>query len=605
MRMNSITKQSTMSAPDSESGAWPELHRVRRAIVVVDVVESVRLMQAYEADVIDRWRRFVGEVRTQALPLHGGRMVKHLGDGMLLEFEHVSQAIAAAFDINRRLPASNAGRPADAAIHLRMGVHVADVVVDELDLFGAGVNLTARLAGLAAAGEIVVSPEVNEQLIHGLDADSEDLGECWVKHVDAPLRAYRVLSVGAPGANALRHAPSAPIKPTLAVMDLAATGPAQLLGSLLADEVSALLAVHGTVDVISRLSTRQRTRSTEQGALDLLRHLRTAYGLAGSCTESAGQLVLRFELLFVATNTVVWSGSTRSSVRDAVSSPAAVLEPICSQAMGAIRAHETRRARTMPIASLQSYALLLGGVALMHRLSVSDFERARTLLEAVIERVPRHPDAFAWMAKWHILAAHQGWSSDTAATMSRAAESARRALDLDDGCALALTISGMVQIYFHRRLDEGEALYRRAIEAFPNDSLAWLLKGTLHGFRGEGQLALHDTRRALALSPLDPLRYYYLALAASAAASAGEHQEAIDLATSSLRANSMHASTLRVLAIAYSMLGRMDEAQAVVSQLMTLDPAFTVGRFLERAPGADFEIGKTFAGALLRAGVPH
>lgn len=593
-----------MSVPTAEDVSWPELHRVRRAIVVVDVVESVRLMQANEADVIDRWRRFVNEVRTQVLPQHGGRMVKHLGDGMLLEFQGVHQAISATLDINRRVPAYNTGRTPDAAIHLRMGVHVADVVADEFDIYGTGVNLAARLAGLAPAGDIVVSPEVNEQLIVGLDADTEDLGECWIKHVATPVRAYRVTVAGVDAVPKFRPLRSGSMRPALAVFDFSGEASMQLLGSLLADEFSALLAVNGTVDVISRLSTRRRLRP-DTGAPELLRHLEAAYGIAGSCVESGAQVVLRIELLFATTNTIVWSGVARADARDAVAAPARVLEDLCSQAMGALNAHETRRVRTMPIASLESYALLIGGVALMHRLSVSDFDRARSLLEGVIERVPRHPDAHAWMAKWHILAAHQGWSDNTAATASRAAESARRALDLDDSCALALTISGMVQTYFRRRLDEGEALYRRALDANPNDSLAWLLKGTLHGFRGEGAAALHDTRLALSLSPLDPMRYYYLALAASAAASAGEHEEAVSLALLSLRANSMHASTLRVLTIAYSMLGKLDEARPVVQKLLTLDPGFTVSRFLERAPGADFEIGKTFAYALARAGVPQ
>jgi adenylate cyclase len=187
-----ITRETTPAEPPQ----WPELPRERRTLVVVDVVESVRLMQAHEADVINRWRRFVHEVQTQVLPPHGGRLVKSLGDGLLLEFADVSLAIAAALDVQARLPAYNIGRAADAALFLRVGAHEAEVVVDKLDVYGAGVNLAARLAGLAGPGEIVVSAAVRHQLTDGLDAEFEDLGDCYLRNVALPVRAFRVGPAG-------------------------------------------------------------------------------------------------------------------------------------------------------------------------------------------------------------------------------------------------------------------------------------------------------------------------------------------------------------------------------------------------------------------------
>src|SRR5580765_3487201 len=178
--------------PTPEPIDWPELSRQRRAIVVVDVVESVRLMQANEADVIDRWRRFVNEVRTQVLPAHGGRLVKSLGDGLLLEFGTVPAAVAASLDVQRRIMPFNVGRDANAVMGLRIGVHVAEVVVDALDIYGAGVNLAARLADLAAPGEIAASAEARDALAEGVDADLHDLGECFLRRIDEPVRAYRI-----------------------------------------------------------------------------------------------------------------------------------------------------------------------------------------------------------------------------------------------------------------------------------------------------------------------------------------------------------------------------------------------------------------------------
>ncbi len=162
----------------------------------------------------------------------------------------------------------------------------------------------------------------------------------------------------------------------------------------------------------------------------------------------------------------------------------------------------------------------------------------------------------------------------------------------------------MVRVYNDRRLDEAEALYRLAIEAHPNDALAWLLKGTLHAFRGEGDEAVHHTRLAAALSPLDPISYYFDSLAASAEAAAGHYAIAVELAQRSRRANRLHGSTLRILAISLAMLDRIDEARAAARELRTLEPRFTVDHFLARSPSADYPIGRTFADALRRAGVP-
>ena len=585
-----------------------DLQAVRRAILVVDLVESVRLMQSDETEVIRRWRQFVAEVSRLLREQYGGRVVKHLGDGMLVEFSLVSGAIAAAFEMHRLMDRLTQGMPAPTALRLRAGLHVGDVRIDETDVFGHNVNLAARLASLALPGGTVVSPEIMDELVPGLHAGFEDMGECWLKGLAHSVRAYRAEPAKA-GFNtrqpASRHdaAPAGSLLPRLAVLDIAAQAGDEVMGSLISDEIAGLLTVNHGVELVSRMSTRKRG-SQGQAAVDLLRHLQASYGLCGSCSRVGTRVVLRLELLAAGPNTVMWTGGATVSVEDFVSAPADALQALCSEAMAAAQAHEARRARTLPIASLESHALLIGGVTLMHRLSRASFERGRELLEAVSERAPRHPDAHAWLARWHLMQAFQGWSDDAQVSSSRANAAARRALDLDTDCSLALTVAGMVQTYSHRRLDEGERLYRQALQANPNDALAWLLKGTLHGFRGEGAAALADTRRALALSPIDPHRYYYDALAASAALSAGEYAQAVQLAERSLHANSLHASTLRVLAIAHMLSGDEAAARVQVDRMLVLEPTFTVQRFLERAPGADYPIGRSFADALRQAGVP-
>ena len=493
-------------------------------------------------------------------------------------------------------------------MRLRVGLHVGNVVVDQTDVFGAGVNLAARLASLAGPDQIVVSSDVREGLTDGLDAEITDMGECWLKHLDAPVRAFRLHRPGQlqlVGGMDTGFMPS--LRPSLAVLSFSTVGDAGPVGMMLADEFANIASIHGTVDVLSRLSTRHPAVDAEKSkgrSLLLLSHLKAAYAIAGSCAEFRGHVTLALELIHVRSNTVAWSATRRHPMDVAVAMPQAVLGELCSEALSALQVNETRRARSLPIASLEAYSMLTGGIALMHRLTREDFNRGRDLLQAVVDRVPRHPDAHAWLSKWHCLEGYQGWSNDVAKSSARAVDAARHALERDSQCSLALTVTGMVKTYVDRQFDEGERYYRAALDANPCDAFAWLLKGALHSFRGEGEQAVEDSQRALQLSPLDPMRYYFDSIAASAAASAGDYEASVKLGENSLRLNRLHGSTLRVLIIALAMQDRVDEARTHVKSLLKLEPGFTVERFRSRAPGSEFEVGKTFAQALARAGIP-
>lgn len=599
-----------MNTPATDEACRPGLLRVLRTIVVVDVVESVRLMLQREDQVIMQWRQFVREARSTTLPAHGGCLVKSLGDGMLLTFDDVRSALACTSSLRAALARQGSADTATEPLRLRAGVHHAEVVVDDIDIFGSAVNLTARLAGLAGPDEVVASAEAVDQIVPGLDAEIDDLGECYFKHIREPVRAYRLSAPAcAPDsfiqmgqAAAADHASIELPRPKVAALTLDGAGDAQVLHSLIADEIAVQLSAHDSLDVISRMSTRHAS-GVEPAAL--LRRLGADYGICGSCAQIGGRVVATLELVFAPDQRVVWSDTLATTLDELVAEPATFLQGLCRSVMEAIEVHETGRARSLPLASLGSYSLLIGGVRLMHRLSRADFERARDILETLVGRHPRHPDGYAWLAKWYILELHQGWSADARASSGLAHDMARRALDHDDRCSVAMVVSGMVKTFSDRRLDDAEAIYTATLDAHPNDALAWLLKGMVHAFRGEGAQAVQHARRASELSPLDPIRYYFDSLGASAEAAAGNYEQAVLLAQRSLRANAMHASTLRILTIAYAMLDRMPEARRVVQKMLALEPDFSVERFLARSPAADYPIGRTFAEALVRAGVPR
>jgi TolB-like protein/Tfp pilus assembly protein PilF len=377
-----------------------------------------------------------------------------------------------------------------------------------------------------------------------------------------------------------------------------------ILGEVLADDVISALSHTADLHVISRLSTtvfRGRNATLDEISM----HLRATYVLSGAYRTSRDQLVVAAELAEAKSGRVVWGTELKGKITSVVGGTSDLAESIVKQVSAALIARELERAQTQPLPTLESYTLLLSAITLMHRLSLQDFERARQMLDVVVERAPRQAVPLAWLAKWHVLRVQQGWTEDSGEDANRALQCTRRALDMDENCSLALAVDGFVHTNLLRRLDIGLSRYEHALRVNPNDSLAWLLKGTLHAFKGEGEPALKATQRALKLSPLDPHRYFYDSLAATVECSAKRYHRAIEAARRSLRLNRKHSSTLRALAVAQWNVGQEDEARATIAELMRLEPGYTIRTFLERSPSSAYETGKEWSKALRSAGVPE
>lgn len=165
-----------------------------RVIVLLDVVESVRLMERDEQGFIRRWQAFVREVRDQVMPAFAGRIHKSTGDGLMLEFASASDAIGAAFELLRVIDAGNEGRAPHERIELRIAAHVARFVADEFDIYGCGVNLTSRLLGVAGPGEVCITAALRELLEDDAARRMEDTGTHRLRHLSEPVQVYRVTS---------------------------------------------------------------------------------------------------------------------------------------------------------------------------------------------------------------------------------------------------------------------------------------------------------------------------------------------------------------------------------------------------------------------------
>ena len=593
------------SASPSDESIGRSAFRRHGTVVFADIAESVRLMERDEEGTVARWRALVARIANSILGQTGGRLVKSMGDGLMLEFADPVSAVRASLAIQHETKDSNAGVAPAERIQLRIGAHTGEHLSDALDLYGHDVNLAARVMGVAGPGEVVVSAAVRDQILDEIDAQIEDLGDCWLKHVSAPVRCYRL---GPPGLEpaVLASNPTQDLRATIAVLPPVCRDPTpdhQVLGEIFADNVIRELSRSEDLDVISRLTT-SALRGRSITPAQIARRLGATFVLSGQYMVTGSRVSVTAELCHTGTSKVLWSDSVSGSVTGLLSGDSALFDRVIGAIRASLVSASIQRLMSQPLPSLESFTLMMAAVALMHRQSRQDFDRSRRALEVVIERAPRHPSPRAWLAKWHVLRLMQGWANDPVEGSNAALAESARALDLDGGYSLALAIDGLAQMHFLKRLDVAEERFSAAITANPNDSLAWLLKGTLHAFRGEGREAVRSTGRALRLSPLDPLKYYYDSLSATAALAAGEPQRAVELAQRSIRSNRLHTSTLRALAIGRWQLGDATGARSAIEQLLTSEPGLTVSAWRARTPSRGHAICEDWAKALEAAGLP-
>lgn len=571
--------------------------RVARTVMFAGVVDSVRLVEADEEGAVRGILATADRIAREVLPRHGGRLVKRLGDGLMAEFDDPAAAVRAARDC---LDACGTGAP----VQLRVGLHAGEVLSVGGDLLGRAVNVAARILSLARPGELVATAEVKDATAGRMDLDFEDLGDCHLRNLAAPVRVWRL----SPPGSLPRLRPmldEADLLPTVAVLPLRPAPrreDAEGIGEVIAEEIIVALSRSGALNVTSRLST---SAAATWGAplARLGEALGAQFVLSGSFAGGAERLTVDLELAEVRSGRVLWATRLRESFEALIHEPEAVDEIVAS-VQGAVVQAEVRRARSRPPPTLESHALLTAATSLMHRPSARDFALAETLLRNLMERAGELPAAMSAMARWHVLRVTQGWTDDPQREGREALRLTRDALAIDPDDVAALVSEGFVLTNLIHRLDEAEARYDAALDLCPNEPTGRLLRGVLHAFRGEGAKAVRDAERAMHLAPRDPHRYLFESLAASACIAAGDDARALALATQSLRSNRGHTSRLRVKAVAEVRLGRGEAARATVRELLARQPGLTVSGWLGTAPSKDYPVGREFARSPAEAGVP-
>jgi class 3 adenylate cyclase/tetratricopeptide (TPR) repeat protein len=596
-------------AIDDLSTSFPSLpFQANKVVLVIDLVESVRLMASHEAAVVARWGAFMGDAAQRVLPKHKGRLVKSLGDGLLAEFDDPADAVRAAMALHAFFVPSNRHLPADQQLHLRAGINASHLYVGEHDVYGHGVNLAARLATLGEAGEIVVSAPVRDGIVDGVDGEIEDMGESYLKHWPEPVRTWRVhpLRDSQPSWRPdKREVQTSDFRPSIAIIPFDARTPAPkyfVIGELIADGVIAQLARSQDIRVIARLSTTAfRGRHATPGEIDA--RLDASFVLCGSYATVGNRVLITAELTDTRRGEVVWADRISGDTMDLMQAQSELIHRLASSCAQALLNAEVQRSLVLPLPQLDSNTLMLGGITLMHRSTPRDLQRSQQLLEAVAERHKRVAAPWAWLAKWHVMQVVQGMSADPVNEFRRAISIADRALDREPTSALALAIKGHALCHLGTDIDTSRQLLVLATESNPNDPMAWLYAGFWSTMWGASADAVTESERALNLSPLDPHQYYLQMLAANSYLADGRLDIAVSMCQKSLRSNRYHLSTLRALLTAQFELGDVAEARETLAILTKLQPDLTVSKFLTY--GSSSPLRQRGAKAMSSLGLPN
>ncbi|KJZ17922.1 hypothetical protein [Loktanella sp. S4079] len=370
----------------------------------------------------------------------------------------------------------------------------------------------------------------------------------------------------------------------------------------IAEEISRMMSRSSLVSVISHLSGR----AMSQRFIDIASvrdTLDADYLITGSMRRNGEDLIADVDFIDTRTGTLLWNRNLHCSFHNFSKASVDWLVNVVQSAGQSIAETALRMGRQTPLPQLSDHRLLIAGATAMHRPRFGDFLKAREFLDEAVARAPENPQVHAWLGKWYVLSIFKNYTTDRAADTQRALDCTARALDLDPLSSFGLTIDGFLNGNILKNMDVAEARYAAAQDINPNESLAWLLRGSLLAFRDEGRSAIMATEKARRLSPIDPFGYYFDSLASSAHLAAGNYQQSLDLAEQSIMANDRHISTLRVRIAALHALNRGAEAKQAAHDLLRRFPEFRLADYRTTHPSSESKTGRLVVAALSDAGL--
>ena len=531
------------------------------AIFAGDIAGYSRLMGVDEEGTLRRINELRREFLDFKISEHRGRVVKRTGDGILIEFASAVDAARCAFEIQGGMSERNGPLPPDKRMELRIGIHVGDIIIEDGDIFGDGVNIAARLEGIAQPGGICISDDAYRQVRDKLDVAFEDGGEQELKNIARPVRVYwaRIDKKPEPAAPTLAL-PSKPSIAVLAFQNMSGDPEQEYFADGIAEDVITALSRSRWLFVVARNSSfTYKGKSVDVRQVG--RELGVRYVLEGSVRKSGNRVRISAQLIDAADGHHVWAERYDRGLEDIFAVQDEMTNQITSAIAPGIVAAEVQRAQAKDAGELGTWERLMRAHWHIQRFTPEDFKEAIRLLDDLLRQEPNNATALSDLAFASHFLGSFAWADDPEAAFARSREAARRAIALDDKDAAAHAMAAVGE-FFSGRHDDAIRRLRRAIELDPNSSIARGMLGAAYTFGGEPELALQQAEAAIRLSPRDFLNVIWHITGAWAHFSAERFEEAAECAQRAVDWNPAFADAHGVLAASLAHLGRTAEARS-------------------------------------------
>jgi adenylate cyclase len=559
----------------TEPGAERVEHRLV-AILAADVVGYSRLMATDESGTLRRLKNLLSEVVEPAVAAHQGRIVKTTGDGLLVQFGSAIDAVTCAAAWQDAVSARQAGTPPVERFVFRIGVNLGDVIVDGGDVFGDGVNVAARLEGLAEPGGILVSASLHDQVIGKADLAFADQGEQVLKNMPRPVRAYRVVVAARAQGGEGGERPSLPDRPSIAVL------PFQNMSGDAEQEYFADGIVEDIITALSRFKelfviARNSSFVYKGKAVDIqrvARELGVRYVLEGSVRKAGNRVRITGQLIDAATRAHLWADKFDGALEDVFELQDRITESVIGALAPSLQKAEIERSRRKPPASLDAYDYVLRAQAHIAANTPAETAQAFQYLEQALTLDPDYAFAHALLGNAHGQIFRAATGAERIAAQQGAERHARQAMTLGAADGAVLTLAGWVLLIAVPDVAGGRAALDRAVQLNPNLAIALAYRGIALAITGEPEAAIQEARKALRLNPIDPNAFLAWSGIVIAHVDLGQYGEAALAARKVIEDNPRFPMGYAWATVAECGRGDGAAAEALLTQLFAIMPGF-------------------------------
>ena len=579
-------------------------HRLA-AVLAADMVGYSRLMEADERGTLARLRAHRIELIDPAIAKNQGRIIKTTGDGMLVEFQSVADAVRCAVEVQERMRRRNADVADDRRIEFRIGINLGDIIFEDGDIFGDGVNVASRVEQLAEVGGICVTGAVYGQVEGRLEVGFEDLGEKLLKNISRPVRVYRVVALSTPEVRTTAPADvegagtkTAVVKPTVAVLPFAnMSGDAEqeFFVDGLTEDILTELSRRRELFVISRTSTF--VYKGQAGNLrEIAQKLGARYLVEGSVRKAGDRLRVTVQLIDTVNDAHIWAERYDRKLDDIFAIQDEITAAIVATLPGRLEAAQTDQATRMKPSSMAAYECVLAAKVLHHRSNRQDNAEALKLVERAIALDPDYAHARAWRGCILGQAYYGGWVPDPAAVLNEVEQEVCRAVAIDDHDADVHRILAAIAI-MRNDLNRARFHQEKALALNPNYDLVVVQTGELFTWLGQADEGVEWIRKAMKLNPHHPARFW--SHLGKAHFVGKQYPQAIE---AFMHLSAMDAQQHAFVAACYGWLGDRTAAAAHIARVRQLDPQLDVPKVLAAMHYARDSDTQHFGEGLAKAG---